>query len=620
MSYITILWSGCAAAALLLGLLHGLAWIYDRRAQANLAFAIAALCLCGGAYIELGLLRASTPQQFGELIWWLHFPMTGVIIGIALFLRLYLRAGRWWLLSALIALRGAVLLLNVLSSPNFNFERIDSIRQLYFLGEPVTVVANAVTGQYQWLALCAVVLFPVFIIDVGVTLLRRNAPGDRRLVGVLVAPVLATVVLASLLTQLVLWRIVELPILMVPPFLIALTAMTIELSRDVLRASLLARDLRESERRLDLAASAAGAGLWAWDASTGRFWATERARATLRLPHGSEILGTDLLQIVHADDAAQLKAALKHAFVHGGEHTLQFRIAGPGGETRWIAVDGAVDLRENGEPELLRGVVRDVTHQRRAEEEVTELRQKLAHAGRVTMLGQLASAIAHELSQPLSAIQHNVETAQIVLKREPVDMRLLSEIIDDVLRDDRRAADVLQRLRTWLKQGRINTEDLHMDELAHDVVTLVRGDATIKHVAIDCAVPRTLPVVRADRVHLSQVMLNLLMNAIEAVSAGKGPQRRVSIEAHVREDDCCEVSVSDTGPGIAPDQLDRIFEPFVTAKPNGMGIGLSISRSIVEAHGGKLWAESGARGATFHFTVPLHGADQLQTAEVASPA
>jgi two-component system, LuxR family, sensor kinase FixL len=620
MSYITIIWSSCAAAALLLGLLHGLAWIHDRRAHANLAFAIAAFCLCSGAVIELGTLHARTPQEFGNLIWWLHFPMTGVIIATALFLRLYLRAGRWWLLSALIAARGAVFLLNAFSSPNFNFARIDAIERISFLGEQVTVVASAVTGQHQWLALCAVVLFPAFVLDVGVTLLRRNAPGDRRLVGVIVAPVLATITLSSLLTQLVIWRISHLPILLVPPFLIALTAMTIELSRDVLRASRLARDLRESERRLDLAASAAGAGLWAWDAATGRFWATERTRATLGLSQGSEILPSDLLRIVHVDDAAELKAALKHALEHGGAHTLQFRIAWPGGETRWIAVDGTVDLRETGEPDLLRGVMRDVTQQRRAEEEVKELRQKLAHAGRVTMLGQLASAIAHELSQPLSAIQHNVETAQILLARAPVDMRLLREIIDDVLRDDRRAADVLQHLRTWLKQGRINTEEVRMDELAQDVVTLVRADATIKHVAIDCAVPRTLPPVRADRVHLSQVMLNLLMNAIEAVSAGKGPQRRVSIEAHVRADACCEVSVSDTGPGISPDELDRIFDPFVTAKANGMGIGLSISRSIVEAHGGKLWAESGARGATFHFTVPLQSAGQLQPVEAASTA
>jgi two-component system sensor kinase FixL len=617
MSYVTILWSSCATAALLLALLHGLAWIYDRRAYANLAFAIAGVSLCAGAAIELGVLRADTPEQWGALLWWEQFAVFGAVVGIALFLRLYLRAGRLGLLVPLIVARGLVLLLNLVSRPNINFERIDSITQISFLGEQVSVVGSAVTGQYQWLALIAVALFLLFILDVGITLVRRNCPGDRRIAAMIVVPVFAAVALSSLLTQAVIWRIVELPILLVPPFAIALMAMAFELSRDVLHASRLARDLRESERRLDMAASAAGAGLWAWDAATGRVWATARARTTMGLSADREIQVTDILRNAHADDIPEIKAALEHALERGGEHALQFRVAPPEGGTRWIAMSGTVDLSDNGEPELVRGVIRDVTNQRLAEEEVNGLRQKLAHSGRVTMLGQLASALAHELSQPLSAIQHNVETAQIILDRDPVDMRLLREIVDDVLRDDRRAADVLQRLRTWLKQGRINMEVVSLHELAQDVIALVRADATTKHIAIDIAVPGTLPPVRADRVHLSQVLLNLIMNAIEAVNAGAGSQRRVSIEARIDGDRCCEVSVSDTGPGIPPDQLDRIFEPFVTAKENGMGIGLSISRSIVEAHGGRLWAENGARGATFHFTVPLQGA---ATVELAQPA
>ena len=619
MSYVTILWSSCAAAALLLALLHGLAWIYDRRAYANLSFAVAAFCVSAAAVIEVGMLRATTPEQWGNLVWLLQFSLFGIIVGIAVFLRLYLRAGRSSLLISLIALRSLILLINVFSDPSINFAHIDAIQQIPFLGEQVTVVAQAVTGQYQWLALIAVLLFPVFILDVGVTVLRRNAPGDRRVAAVILAPVLATIVLSTVLTQLVVWRFVELPILVVPPFLIALTAMTIELSRDVLMASRLTRDLRESQQRLDMAASAAGAGLWAWDAATRRVWATERARATLGLAAQSEIDQTDILRIAHADDVPQLQAGFKQALEHGGEYALQFRIA-PQGETRWIAVRGTVDLSANGTLERVRGVVRDVTRQRQAENEVNELRQRLAHSGRVTMLGQLASAIAHELSQPLSAIQHNVETAQILLTRDPIDMQLLREIIDDVLRDDRRAGDVLKRLRTWLQQGRINMENVRLHELANDVVALVRDDANSKHVAIECAVPRTLPAVCADRVQLSQVLLNLIMNAIEAVTADAGSQRRVSIAAHVGADSCCEVSVTDTGPGIPPDQLDRIFEPFVTAKTQGMGIGLSISRGIVEAHGGKLWAENTGRGATFHFTVPLQAAAADETPELAQRA
>ena len=620
MSYITILWSSCAAAALLLALLHGLVWIYDRRAHANLAFASAAASLCAGAAIELAALRAETSEQWGDLIWWEQFSVFGLVVGVALFLRLYLRAGRSWLLVPLIAARSLVLLVNLASDPNVNFERIDAVRQSPLLGEQVTVVASAVTGQYQWLALTAVVLFTLFMLDVGVTLVRRNGPGDRRIAATVLAPVFASMVLSSALTQLVIWRIVDLPILLVPPFVIALAAMAFELSRDVLHASRLARDLRESQRRLDLAASAAGAGLWAWEAATGRVWATERARSTMGLAPHTDIDVQDVLRNAHADDVADVQAVFTQALKRGGEHALRFRIAPPASGVRWVVMSGTVDLRENGEPDLVRGVVRDVTNQHLAEQEVNELRQKLAHAGRVTMLGQLASALAHELSQPLSAIQHNVETAQIIMQRDPLDTRLLREIIDDVLRDDRRAADVLQRLRTWLKQGRINMEVVRVDELAEDVVALVRADATTKHVAIDLRVPRTLPPVRADRVQLSQVLLNLIMNGIEAVTAHAGSLRRISVEAHAGADGCCEISVTDTGPGIPPDQLDRIFEPFVTAKATGMGIGLSISRSIVEAHGGRLWAENGTRGATFHFTVPLQGAEAAQPAAVATSA
>ena len=160
-------------------------------------------------------------------------------------------------------------------------------------------------------------------------------------------------------------------------------------------------------------------------------------------------------------------------------------------------------------------------------------------------------------------------------------------------------------------------EAVPIHEIVQDMVALVRSDAITKHVVVDCSVSRTLPSVHADRVHLSQVLLNLIMNAIEATVAAQAARGNVLVEAHAGADGWCEVSVSDSGTGIPQDQLDRIFEPFVTAKATGMGIGLSISRTIVEAHGGKLWAENSARGATFRFTVPLHVAN---AAELAYPA
>jgi two-component system, LuxR family, sensor kinase FixL len=602
MSPVTIIWSVAAGAAVVLGLVHALVWGYDRHARGNLAFAIAAFGLAVGAIVELGMLHATTPHEWGEWVWWMQIPIFLVVAGMALFLRLYLGAGRLWLLASVLALRGTILVLNFFSEPNFNFERVDAIAQISLLGEQVTVATSAVTGQHQWLALFAALLFPVFLTDVVVTLWRRRTPEATRAALVLGLPMLVSVLISLAMTQLVIWRVVQAPILLIPSFLLALGAMALEVSRNVLRASRLAHDLRESEQRLELAANAAGAGLWAWDSRSGRIWATHRARTILGLPQTSDLDPADILKVLDAADASELRAGIERH----GEHAMHFRIMAPDGQMHWIEAHGTVEPDARGKLTLVRGVLRDVTQQRQAEDDAAELRRKLAHAGRVTMLGQLSAALAHELSQPLSAILQNAEAAAILLARDPVDMEEVRAIVGDVLRDDRRAAEVVQRLRAWLKQGQMNLEELGLHELAQDVLALVRADAAAKHVAIECAVPRTLPPVFGDRVQLSQVLLNLVMNAIDAMMEANDAPRRVLVVASVGGDRCCEVSVSDTGPGIPQDSLDRIFDPFFTAKTEGLGIGLSISRSIVEAHGGKLWAENCARGgATFHFTVPL---------------
>jgi two-component system sensor kinase FixL len=168
----------------------------------------------------------------------------------------------------------------------------------------------------------------------------------------------------------------------------------------------------------------------------------------------------------------------------------------------------------------------------------------------------------------------------------------------------------VQRMREWLKHGKLHSEALRVSDLAEDVLALVRADAAEKRVTLDCAVPPTLPLVAGDRVHLSQVLLNLIMNAMDALAKSSEPRRQVVITARVGPSRYCEVSVSDSGPGIPPNKLAQIFEPFFTDKADGMGIGLSISRTIVEAHGGRLWAENGDDGgATFRFTVPLYAAE-----------
>lgn len=238
--------------------------------------------------------------------------------------------------------------------------------------------------------------------------------------------------------------------------------------------------------------------------------------------------------------------------------------------------------------------------------ELDQLRRELARAGRVSALGQLSAALAHELSQPLAAILRNAEAAQMHLESSTPDLPELRAIIADIRRDDTRAGEVIARMRSLIKGRRVDMRPLAPEEFIQDALLLARAEAAARQVALYRVIAPGLPLVSGDRVHISQVLLNLIINAMDAMECCPIAKRLLVIEVH-RDQQMLEVSVSDSGPGVRPEMVDRIFDPFFTTKPEGMGMGLKVSRSIIEAHGGKLWAETGVRGMglTFHFTLPL---------------
>ncbi|MBV9726628.1 MAG: hypothetical protein JO299_15820 [Gammaproteobacteria bacterium] len=242
---------------------------------------------------------------------------------------------------------------------------------------------------------------------------------------------------------------------------------------------------------------------------------------------------------------------------------------------------------------------------RETRQELEELRSELARAGRVTALGQLASALAHELSQPLGAILRNAEAAEIHLNNPSPDLEELRAIVSDIRKDDRRAGDVIEQMRALIKRRTLQVHPLALNELVQDVISLLHSDAVARHVALDCAVAPGLPLVAGDRVHLSQVLLNLIMNGMDAIQSSAALTKRVVIEARSKEEGKVEVTVTDSGPGLPEGVIDKVFDPFYTTKSGGLGMGLPISRTIIEAHGGKLWAEhaAGGRGLTFRFTL-----------------
>ena len=246
----------------------------------------------------------------------------------------------------------------------------------------------------------------------------------------------------------------------------------------------------------------------------------------------------------------------------------------------------------------------DITGQKQAMEQARDQRQQLAHLGRAAVLGELSGAFAHELAQPLTSILGNAEAALQVLLRETGDKRELPEMLRDIIKDDIRAAEVLKRLRSMLMRGEIQREAVDLNQIVREVLTLARSDLIARNVSVVTQLDAHPCLVQADNVQLQQVLLNLIVNACEAMAEIPVAERRLTIATRASTDgQSVECSVADRGRGIAATDLERIFQPFVTTKQRGLGLGLPICRSIVEAHGGRLWAEHGREcGAVLRFT------------------
>ena len=255
----------------------------------------------------------------------------------------------------------------------------------------------------------------------------------------------------------------------------------------------------------------------------------------------------------------------------------------------------------------------NITARRQAQLEIDEQRRELSHLARVASLGQLSGAFAHELNQPLASISGNAEAARYLLKRRPPDLDELDSILRDILTADQRAAQVIRRLRALLRRGETRLQPMDAAELLNEVLELAHAELISRRITASAVVAPKLPAVLADRVQLQQVLLNLILNASEAMRLLPGADRRLTMTLDVDPNGNLHFSIRDCGTGIPSALIDHLFEPFVTTKPEGLGLGLSISRTIVAAHGGRLWAENNADcGATVHCLLPAAGAREVR--------
>jgi C4-dicarboxylate-specific signal transduction histidine kinase len=247
---------------------------------------------------------------------------------------------------------------------------------------------------------------------------------------------------------------------------------------------------------------------------------------------------------------------------------------------------------------------RDITDQMLASERLREAQAELAHANRVATIGQLTASIAHEVNQPVGALVTNAHAALRLLRAEPADLERTSEALEDIIKDGRRISEVIDRTRALVKKQPTLTDTLNLGEVVTETIALTRAEIQKHGVSLETKLADNLPSMRGDRIQLQQVIMNLVLNAVEAMRNVEG-ERILQIGAAKREEDTILLTVRDSGPIVNSEFLDRFFEAFYSTKANGMGIGLSICRSIVEAHGGRIWATANeTRGAALHLILP----------------
>ena len=397
-------------------------------------------------------------------------------------------------------------------------------------------------------------------------------------------------------------------------FLIVMSVPLLLLAAVIEERSKGALTLREREERVSLAAESADLAFWTIDFEGKESWMSEKGRAIFNFESDEPLSRELFLSRVHPEDRIATDEAIERARAASQAFEVEYRLLRPDGETRWLISRGRYLRNDRGEVSELIGVAIDITAQFKADLQLQLQREEMAHMSRVSSMGELAASLAHELNQPLSAIASNAAAGRRFLMQGFPDLKMFDELLADVATDARRAGDIIHGIHNFVRKSEGTRRPVNLNEIIREVLRLLDSDLLARATSVETRLAPNLPMVDADPVNLQQVLLNLLMNSIEAMQPKSAAKRRILISTRC-EADSVVTSVWDYGGGLPKDNPDKIFTHFYSTKPDGMGMGLTIVRSIVEAHGGKLGAENADGGARFFFSLPV--AAKKGTGEIA---
>jgi len=365
---------------------------------------------------------------------------------------------------------------------------------------------------------------------------------------------------------------------------------------------------REREERISFAAAHSSVGLWQYDLAAGSFWATDYCRTLFGLPSGVPLDLDRLLNRIHPNDFPMAHAAFQSAIARPTPLEIEFRVQGRDRGYHWVSARAQPIFGDDGNPTAMTGAFADATSRKMAEAEADMQRHEIAHSMRVSMLGELSGGLAHELTQPLTAILSNAQAGKILLAGDEKNLVEIGNIFDDIITEDNRAGEVIHRLRGLMKKGEIKYEVVDLNELIASTLRLLHSELIGRRIAIKDEKAADLPPAHGDPIQLQQVLLNLFVNAMDAMD-GVAPSRRIiTVSTRVTEEGGIDVRISDCGMGLPKSHEQSVFQPFFTTKKRGLGLGLPICASIMKLHGGTLSLQNNvSEGATAIFRLPPPG-------------
>jgi PAS domain S-box-containing protein len=389
-----------------------------------------------------------------------------------------------------------------------------------------------------------------------------------------------------------------------------LTQLNDNLRREIVKHQQVEAELRLSETYLAEAQRLSHTGSWAWSPSSGeiRYWSEECYRVQGFDPKGGLPRYEEFFHSVHPEDQARIAEVIEAAVRVREDFKFDYRITHPGGEIREAQSFGHPVFDPSGDLVEYVGTIIDVTDRRQAEKERERLREAqadLAHVSRMTTMGELTASLAHEVNQPITAAVNGASTCVRWLTRDHPDVGEAREAALGVIRNAKRAAEIINRIRTISKKGESQRQLADVNELVREMIALLRSEINRYSVSVHTDLEAELPKVMVDSVQVQQVMMNLIMNGIDAMK-GVDQTPELTIRSRLEGNQYLTISVTDTGVGLPSETRNQIFDAFFTTKSHGLGMGLRISRSIVESHGGRLWAaDNPPHGASFSFTLPI---------------